>query len=129
MRARLGACVIALALAGGCAAKAPEEQAALAQYGDRAMELRLRIQELFARGKGENPPDIVSAKRQLAAVEEMAEKHRSGEEEAALVARLTREPDAVEPRLELALLYLRDGRRAEAERALDRALKALRKQR
>ena len=194
MRARLGACVIALALAGGCAAKtappsaaddamriarivrlmelnrrlialeveraglsqrygvnhprmvslssqidvieaalgrefAPEEQAVVAQYGDRAAELRLRIQELFARGKGENHPDVVSAQRQLAAVEEMAEKHRAGEDEASLVARLRREPDAVEPRLELALLYLRDGRRADAERALDRALKALRKQR
>jgi len=107
----------------------PEEQAALAQYGDRAAELRLRIQELFARGKGENHPDVVSARRQLATVEEMAAKHHSGEDEAALVARVTREPDAVEPRLELALLYLRDGRRAEAERALDHALKALRKQR
>lgn len=107
----------------------PDEQAALAQYGDRAMELRLRIQELFARGRGENHPDVVSAQRQLAAVEAMAEQHRSGQDEAALTAHLTRDPAAVEPRLELALLYLRSGRRADAERALDLALQALRKQR
>lgn len=108
---------------------APEEQAALAQYGDRAMELRLRIQELFARGRGENHPDIVSARKQLAAVEAMAAEHRRGEDEQALVARIAREPGAVEPRLELALLYLSSGRHDAAERALEAALKALRKRR
>ena len=45
------------------------------------------------------------------------------------IDRIAREPSAVEPRLALALLYLGDGRRDEAERALDAALKALRKQR
>ncbi len=102
----------------------PEEQSAVAQYGDRVMEMRLRIQELFARGKGENHPDVVSARLQLAAVEKM---ERSGGDEASLNERLRREPGAVEARLELALLYLRDGRRAEAERALELAIRALRK--
>ena len=106
----------------------PDEQTALAQYGDRAMELRLRIQELFARGRGENHPDVVSARRQLAAVEQMAEAHAKGAGEAALLERVSKEPDAVEPRLELALQYLRDGRRADAERALEQALRTLRRQ-
>lgn len=108
---------------------APEEQAALAQYGDRAMELRLRIQELFARGRGENHPDIVSARKQLAAVEAMAEEHERGEDEKALLARVAADPAAVEPRIELALLYLSSDRHGEAERALEAALKALRKRR
>ncbi len=101
----------------------PEEQSAVAQYGDRVMEMRLRIQELFARGKGENHPDVVSARLQLAAVEKM---ERAGDDEASLNERLRREPGAVEARIELALLYLRNGRRADAERALDLAIKALR---
>lgn len=107
----------------------PEERTALAEYGDRAMELRLRIQELFARGRGENHPDVVSARRQLEAVEAMAAEHQKGADEKALLDRIAREPAAVEPRLELALLYLGDGRRDEAERALDAALKTLRKRR
>jgi hypothetical protein len=107
----------------------PEERTALAQYGDRAMELRLRIQELFARGRGENHPDVVSAQRQLAAVEAMAAEHQKGADERSLLDRIAREPGAVEPRIELAMLYLRDGRSADAERALDGALKALRKRR
>ena len=104
----------------------PEEQSAVAQYGDRVMEMRLRIQELFARGKGENHPDVVSARLQLAALEKM---ERSGGDEASLKERLRREPGAVEARLELALIYLREGRRAEAERALDLAMRTLRRQR
>ena len=104
----------------------PEEQSAVAQYGDRVMEMRLRIQELFARGKGENHPDVVSARLQLATLEKM---ERDGGDEASLNERLRREPGAVEPRLELALLYLRDGRRADAARALDLAIRALRRQR
>ncbi len=107
----------------------PEEQAALAQYGDRVMELRLRIQELFARGRGENHPDVVSAQRQLAAVEAMAVEHQKGEDEKTLLERIAREPAAVEPRIELALLYLHSGRRDAAERALELALKTLRKRR
>lgn len=107
----------------------PEERTALAEYGDRAMELRLRIQELFARGRGENHPDVVSAQRQLAAVEAMAAEHRKGADERALLDRIAREPGAVEPRLELAMLYLRDGKSADAERALGAALKTLRKRR
>ena len=107
----------------------PEERTALAQYGDRAMELRLRIQELFARGRGENHPDVISAQRQLAAVEAMAAEYQKGADEKSLTDRIARDPGAVEPRLELALLYLRDGRAADAERALDAALKTLRKRR
>ena len=102
----------------------PEEQSAVAQYGDRVMEMRLRIQELFARGRGENHPDVVSARLQLAALEKMAD---SGGDEASLVERLRRDPNAVDARIELALLYLRDGRRAQAERALELAIKALRR--
>ena len=71
----------------------PEEQSAVAQYGDRVMEMRLRIQELFARGKGENHPDIVSARLQLAALEKM---ESAGGDEASLTDRLRREPNAVE---------------------------------
>lgn len=105
---------------------APEEQTAVAQYGDRVMELRLRIQELFARGRGENHPDVVSARRQLAAVEAMAREQAAAASEASLLARIASAPGAVEPQLELALLYVRAGRTAEAEQALDRAMKALR---
>lgn len=107
----------------------PEERTALAQYGDRAMELRLRIQELFARGRGENHPDVISAQRQLAAVEAMAGEHQKGADEKALIERIALEPGAVEPRIQLALLYLGDSRLEDAERALDAALKALRKRR
>ncbi len=104
----------------------PEEQSAVAQYGDRVMEMRLRIQELYARGRGENHPDIVSARLQLAALETM---ESAGGDEASLTERLRRDPNAIEPQLELALLYLRAGRRADAERALDLAIRALRRQR
>ena len=57
----------------------------------------------------------------------MADAHANGGGEAALIERVAEEPDAVEPRLQLALQYLRDGRRADAERALEQALKTLRR--
>lgn len=108
----------------------PEEQAAVARYDERAMELRLKLVELAGQGRGENHPSVVTAKMQLAAVEEMARQHRRPEAaEAALLGRIQDAPASPEPHIELALYYIREGRPAEAGRSLERALSLLRKRR
>lgn len=105
----------------------PEERAAVSEYEDRAMELRMRLQELFARGRGENHPEVIAVRRQLAAVETMASASKGPEAEDALRARVMAEPDAPAPLIELALLYLQEGRTDEARRALARAQRLLRR--
>lgn len=107
----------------------PEELAAIAVYEDRAIALRLQLEQERAKGRGENHPEVQSIRHQLATLQEMAEAQRGPQAEANLIARVQRDPSAVAPQIELALHYLRAGRQAEAERALDRALKLLRKSR
>ncbi|HEX6324867.1 MAG TPA: hypothetical protein VFZ36_14155 [Vicinamibacterales bacterium] len=105
----------------------PEEQAAVAAFEDRAMELRLQLEQEVAMGRGENHPAVVAVKRKLATVEQMALETREAQSEAVLIARVRQEPSAAEPQIELALHYLRAGRHAEAAQALDRALRLLRR--
>lgn len=107
----------------------PEELAAIAVYEDRAIALRLQLEQERAKGRGENHPEVQSIRHQLATLQEMAEAQRGPQAEANLIARVQRDPSAVAPQIELALHYLRAGRQADAERALDRALKLLRKSR
>lgn len=107
----------------------PEEQAAVAAYEDRAVELRLRLEQELAKGRGESHPEVTSLKRQIATLEEMATAGRAAQEEATLLARVQQTPDDAAAQIELALHYVRAGRAAEAERALDRALKLLRRRR
>jgi len=107
----------------------PEEQAAVAAFEDRAMELRLQLEQEMALGRGENHPAVVSVRRKLAAVEQMAGETREVHSEAVLLARVQQEPAAAAPQIELALHYLRAGRHAEATEALERALKLLRRTR
>ena len=108
----------------------PEEQAAVARYDDRAMELKLQLAEHVSQGRGENHPAVITAKMQLAALEEMAREHRKPEAtEAALIRGIEDAPMSAEPHIELALFYLRVGRAADAGKALERALALLRKQR
>jgi len=107
----------------------PEEQAAVAAYEDRAVELRLRLEQELAKGRGESHPEVTSLKRQIATLEEMATAGRAAQEEATLLARVQQTPDDAAAQIELALHYVRAGRAAEAERALDRALKLLRRKR
>lgn len=107
----------------------PEEQAAVAEFEDRAMELRLQLQREMALGRGENHPEVVAVRRQLETVEQMAGEKRQAQSEAVLLARVQQEPAAAAPQIELALHYLRTGRHAEATQALERALKLLRRTR
>lgn len=107
----------------------PEELAAVAVYEDRAIALRLQLEQERAKGRGENHPEVQSIHHQLATLQEMAEAQRGPQAEANLIARVQRDPSAVAPQVELALHYLRAGRQTDAERALDRALKLLRKSR
>ena len=107
----------------------PEEQAAIAAYDQRALELRLQLQEQLALGRGESHPEVKRVRSQLAAVERMAGEGRETQDEATLLARIQQEPDSPAPQIELALLYMRANRAAEAERALDRAIKLLRQKR
>ena len=107
----------------------PEELAAVAAYEDRAVELRLRLQQQLAMGRGEAHPEVTSLKRQIATLEQLATESRPAQDEATLIARVQQAPDDAAPQIELALHYLRSGRTAEAERALDRALKLLRRKR
>ena len=108
----------------------PEEQAAVARYDDRAMELKLQLAEHASQGRGENHPAVVTTKMQIAALENMARAHRRPEAaEAALLGRIQSEPGSAEPHIELALFYARAGRPADAARALERAINLLRKQR
>lgn len=106
----------------------PDEQAAVAAYEDRATALRLQLQEELTKGRGENHPEVRAIRSQLATLEEMAERTRQPQAEATLIARVQQDPAAPVPLVELALHYLRAGRHADAERALDRAAKLLRKQ-
>lgn len=105
----------------------PDEQAAVAAYDDRAAELRLRLQQEFAKGRGENHPDVRSIRSQIATVQQMASEARAPQAEALLLDRIQADPAAPAPHIELALHYLRAGRQAEAEKALDRALRLLRR--
>ena len=107
----------------------PEEQAAVAAYEDRAIALRLQLQAEMAKGRGENHPDVVSVKRQLATIERMAGETRAPRNEAVLLARIQQDPLDPAPQIELGLLYLRAGRHADATRALDRGLRLLRHKR
>jgi TolA-binding protein len=108
----------------------PEEQAAVAGYDDRATALRLQLAEYRGKGRGENHPDVVTARAQLAALEEMTRERRTPEvEEAALRARVSEQPDSAGPQIELALFYLRGGRAADAATALERALALLQRRR
>ncbi|HUF24038.1 MAG TPA: hypothetical protein VMN81_07930, partial [Vicinamibacterales bacterium] len=83
----------------------------------------------MAMGRGENHPAVVSVRRQLEAVQQMAGEQRETHSEAVLLARVQQEPAAAAPQIELALHYLRAGRQAEATQALERALKLLRRKR
>jgi len=105
----------------------PEEQAAVAAYEDTAVALRLQLQAELAKGRGENHPDVVAVRRQLATIEQMAAERRDTQTEASLLARIQQEPAEPGPQIELALHYVRAGRQAEAMRALERALKLLRR--
>lgn len=105
----------------------PEEQAAVAAYEDTAVALRLQLEAELAKGRGENHPDVIAVRRQLATIEQMAAERRPAQTEASLLARIQQEPEAPGPQIELALHYLRAGRPADAARALDRALKLLRR--
>lgn len=105
----------------------PEEQAAVAAYEDKAVALRLQLQAELAKGRGENHPDVVAVRRQLATIEQMAAERRETQTEASLLARIQQEPAEAAPQIELALLYVRAGRQAEAMRALERALWLLRR--
>ena len=107
----------------------PDEQAAIAAYEDKATALRLQLQEELVRGRGENHPQVQSIRHQIATLEQMASQARGPQTEAALLARIQQDPQAPAPQIELALHYLRLGRNAEAERALDRAIKLLRRSR
>lgn len=107
----------------------PEEEAAVAAYEDRAIGLRLRLQEETAKGHGENHPDVVAVRRQIATLEQMAGARRAPRTEAVLLATIQEDPQAPAPQVELALFYLRAGRAADASRALERALSLLRNQR
>lgn len=107
----------------------PEEQASVAEFEDRAMELRLQLEREMAMGRGDNHPAVIAVRRQLEAVEQMAGEKRETQTEAVLLARVQQEPAAAAPQIELALLYLRAGRRTEATEALERALKLLRRKR
>lgn len=107
----------------------PEEQAAVAVYEDHAIALRLQLQQEIAKGRGANHPDVVTIQQQLATLQQMADSQRTPQAEATLLARVQQEPNAAAPQIELALHYLRAGRQADAERALDRALKLLRQTR
>lgn len=107
----------------------PEEQAAVSAYEDRAVALRLQLQAEMARGRGENHPEVVSVKRQLAAIERMAGETRAPRNEAMLLARIQQDPLDPAPQIELGLLYLRAGRNADATRALERGLRLLRHKR
>ncbi|MDQ3069111.1 MAG: hypothetical protein M3R55_05210, partial [Acidobacteriota bacterium] len=107
----------------------PEEQAAVARYADRAMELQLRMKELQGKGLGENHPQVVAVRMQLGLIKEMASDLPLPATEASLAAKTRADTGAPEPHIELAMFYLREGRRTEAERALRRALDLLRKQR
>lgn len=108
----------------------PEEQAAVARYDDRAMELKLQLAAHASQGRGEMHPAVVTTKMQIAALEEMAREHRKPETaEALLIGRIQDTPGSAEPHIELAMFYLRAERPAEAGKALERALAVLRKQR
>lgn len=108
----------------------PEEQAAVARYDDRAIELKLQLAEHQSQGRGENHPAVITTKMQLAALENMARAHRRPEAaEAVLLRQVQDAPGSAEPHIELALFYLREGRQADAGRELERALTLLRKQR
>jgi len=107
----------------------PEEQAAVAAFEDRAMELRLQLEQELAMGRGEKHPAVVAVRRQLEAVEHMAGEKREAQSEAVLLARAQQEPAGAAPQIELALHYLRAGRQAEAAQALERALELLRRAR
>ena len=107
----------------------PEEQAAVAVYEDHAIALRLQLQQELAKGRGENHPDVVTIRHQLSTLQQMADSQRVPQAEAVLLARVQQDPNAAAPHIELALHYLRAGRQADAERALDRALRLLRQPR
>ena len=107
----------------------PDEQAAIAAYDDKATALRLQLQDELLKGRGENHPEVKSIRHQIATLETMANEARGPQTEAALLARIQQDPLAPGPQIELALHYLRLGRDAEAERALERAMKLLRRSR
>jgi hypothetical protein len=107
----------------------PDEQAAISAYDDKATALKLQLQEEILKGRGENHPEVRAIRQQIAAVEEMANEARGPQTEAILLARIQQDPAAPAPHVELALHYLRLGRHADAERALDRAMRLLRRQR
>jgi hypothetical protein len=107
----------------------PDEQAAIAAYDDKATALRLQLQEELLKGRGENHPAVMSIRHQIATLEQMASEARGPQTEAALLARIQQDPQAPAPQIELALHYLRQGRNADAERALERAMKLLRRSR
>lgn len=107
----------------------PEEQAAVSAYEDRAIALRLQLQAEMAKGRGENHPEVVSVRRQIAAIERMAGETRAPRDEAVLLARIQQDPLDPAPQIELGLLYLRAGRNADATRALERGLRLLRNKR
>jgi hypothetical protein len=107
----------------------PDEQAAVAAYEDKAVALRLQLEQELVKGRGENHPDVRAIRNQIATLEQMASQSREPQAEAVLLARVQQEPSAPAAHIELALHYIRSGRTADAEASLDRALRLLRRRR